>query len=59
MALKLSCVPVHIPTLYQGEGSVKLFGDHRIDRRQFRAEKTMPMRRQIGALRPWGQVTYR
>lgn len=44
MALKLSCVVVHMPTLYQGEGSVKLFGDRRIERRQFRAEKTMPMK---------------
>lgn len=59
MALKLSCVSVHMPTLHQGEGRVKLFGDHRIYRRQFRAEKTMPVRRQIGALRPWRQVTHR
>lgn len=33
-----------MPILYQGEGSVKLFGDRRIERRQFRAEKTMPMK---------------
>lgn len=39
MALKLSCVLGHMPTLYQGEGSVKLFGEHRIEKRQFRAEK--------------------